>query len=661
LTAFIKGLEPYRIRRVTFPESHAILLRGNWKGESSREELIDLVKEDVYLYVSLSWLNSKVVEGITARPNRLEVEKLVGECSLDVVHDVVLSMVIMRAYRLGTCPRLDRDDFWSGSLARAVAAKHFGEKLGIDFSLRCFLSGLFCEFGRVIFGGAEPERYGDLIERSGESDVVLRQLEREAFGIDRDSVAWACLRDYGVSREVFGTLLSKSHRTRYPDASGGEIELVGPKVLRIATLLGEIISSDMAPRRVLWDDMVKARNELEISADDMNALGDRIVNDWWSWGDLMMFPTRTLPGFGELADWNERGVKAKRYNATGGKPLVARSLDSGLHILLVEDDRVVQLATRRKLERAGHHVAVANDGMEALAILRQSPPEVILSDWHMPGMDGLNLCRFVRSSEYGRRMFFILFTAEVDEAKIVRAYEVGIDDFIDKRSPLPLLLARISAARKFLLHWEHIDQDRRIIRMHCEVSRLQAAKMRHDSLTDTLTELPNRRYAMERLRDEWARSDRSGSDMSVVMMDIDFFKLVNDQHGHDVGDVVLKEVAFAIREVTRRGEAACRIGGEEFLIICSDTNLSAASKCAERVRVAIESRTIAAGSFDSNVTVSLGVAHKSAATQNLDALFKAADEAVYFAKENGRNRVITWPGMETVDKRADDFGRRSAG
>lgn len=661
MTAFIKGLEPYRIRRVSLPESHTLLLRENWKGEESREDLIALITDDRYLHASLMWLNMGVIDGLVDVPSHDEVKDLVGSMEIEVVRDVVLGMVIMRAYRLGLSHRLDRDDFWSRSLARAVAAQYVGKHGGVTNPMCCFLSGLFAEFGKVVFAGTDPIRYSDLIDRADGDEKKLRQFEREAFGIDRDSVAWACLRDYGVSKTVFGELLVLSHKARSPGARLRTRVPDGLNVLRIASVLGKIISSDKDERKALWKEYISVRNELGLSSDGMSVLGDKIVNDWWGWGDLLKFPTRTLPGFGELSDWNERGVEAKRYNPTAGKALVAKQRGAGLHILLVEDKSNAQLVTLRKLEKAGHHVDVASNGIEALAMLRQNPPEVILSDWHMPELDGLDLCQFVRSSEYGRRMYFILFTSEVNVDKIVRAYEVGIDDFIDKRSPLPLLLARISASRKFLTHWEHIDQDRRIIRSHCEESRLQAAKRKHDSMTDTLTELPNRRYAMERMRDEWARSDRSGGDMAVVMMDIDLFKVVNDDHGHDVGDEVLKEVSNAIRNVTRRGEAACRIGGEEFLIICSDSDLTAASRCAERVRLAIEARVIHAGSFDSNVTVSLGVAHKSAATKNLDALFKAADEAVYYAKEHGRNRVITWPGMDSVQIPIKDIDHRSAG
>jgi len=135
----------------------------------------------------------------------------------------------------------------------------------------------------------------------------------------------------------------------------------------------------------------------------------------------------------------------------------------------------------------------------------------------------------------------------------------------------------------------------------------------------------------------------------VVMLDIDNFKQVNDQFGHDVGDLVLMETAAMLRTTTRRNEAACRIGGEEFLIICSGEDLGSAVQCAERVRKAIEANIVEAKGFDRSVTISLGVAQRSPLVDGLDGLLKAADEAIYGAKEGGRNQVVVWPAMERVN------------
>jgi two-component system cell cycle response regulator len=136
----------------------------------------------------------------------------------------------------------------------------------------------------------------------------------------------------------------------------------------------------------------------------------------------------------------------------------------------------------------------------------------------------------------------------------------------------------------------------------------------------------------------WENSTRAGMPLSVIMVDIDHFKKVNDSHGHGVGDLVLKETASVLRRTTRQGEEASRLGGEEFLVICPNTDEAHAAVCAERLRSAVERNLIRSGTFDGTVTISLGVAQRTSDMTNFDALLKAADDAVYSAKSLGRNR-----------------------
>ena len=164
-------------------------------------------------------------------------------------------------------------------------------------------------------------------------------------------------------------------------------------------------------------------------------------------------------------------------------------------------------------------------------------------------------------------------------------------------------------------------------------------KLRSAALTDTLTQLPNRRYAMKRLKQEWESAVRNSRPLSVIMCDIDSFKRVNDNFGHDTGDVVLREVALSLQAHARASDVLCRLGGEEFLIINTSTDVATAATAAERLRVAIEQNVVEHGTFNEAVTVSLGVAGSTPEMTSVDDLIKAADEALYAAKQAGRNRV----------------------
>ena len=159
------------------------------------------------------------------------------------------------------------------------------------------------------------------------------------------------------------------------------------------------------------------------------------------------------------------------------------------------------------------------------------------------------------------------------------------------------------------------------------------------SLTDPLTELPNRRFAMEELKRQWEFSKRHGTPLSAVMIDIDEFKEFNDTYGQDVGDLVLRETAKVLQEVVRQADVVCRLGGEEFLAILPDSDNEGSVTCVDRLRSALENHQIVDPQFTGNVTASFGLAHLHEGITNIDQLLKASDEALYAAKEGGRNRV----------------------
>ncbi|HUR29531.1 MAG TPA: GGDEF domain-containing protein, partial [Planctomycetota bacterium] len=161
------------------------------------------------------------------------------------------------------------------------------------------------------------------------------------------------------------------------------------------------------------------------------------------------------------------------------------------------------------------------------------------------------------------------------------------------------------------------------------------------SLTDPLTDLPNRRHAIERLQQELAHSERDATPLSVIMIDIDKVKTVNDEHGHDTGDAVLREVARTLRGAIRATELVCRLGGEEFLVICPRATAAKAALIAERMRLASEANVIRHGAFDRPVTLSLGVAELDRGRPSVDLMLKSADERTYQAKQAGRNRVVS--------------------
>ncbi len=298
---------------------------------------------------------------------------------------------------------------------------------------------------------------------------------------------------------------------------------------------------------------------------------------------------------------------------------------------------------------AGHTVQCAPDGVEALQIALETNPQAIVADWMMPRMDGVELCRTLRCIQMGREMYFLLLTGRDQEEQIVAAYDAGVDEYVTKPFNARILLARLRAGQRVMELRDQVEAERLVIAQHIRDLGMANRKLSTAAKTDPLTGLPNRRFACDHLTEEWQNSTRSASPLAVMMIDIDQFKKVNDQHGHEVGDLVLTEIAQILRLSVRKGEEVARIGGEEFLVICPNTSTAQAAIGADRLRRAVEAHEIRTPGFHMRMTVCLGVAERTSEMASWDALLRAADSAVYAAKDAGRNRVQEAPIPKLAD------------
>jgi diguanylate cyclase (GGDEF)-like protein len=245
----------------------------------------------------------------------------------------------------------------------------------------------------------------------------------------------------------------------------------------------------------------------------------------------------------------------------------------------------------------------------------------------------------LRQTELGRSIYIIVLTSPDDDERLAVALDSGADDFLDKPLDARLLNARLRAGRRMIREQQLLRLEQEHLRRRLLELSITSQHAREAALTDVLTGLYNRRHAMDRLAQEWAEADRGLRPLAVLMLDIDYFKVVNDSYGHDAGDSVLRRVADVLRAIARLSDVVCRYGGEEFLIIAPDTPLDGAFQLAERIRVGIERQSMPVGGQTIRLSMSLGVAVKDGRIGSHERLLKAADEALYRAKQKGRNRV----------------------
>jgi two-component system cell cycle response regulator len=315
------------------------------------------------------------------------------------------------------------------------------------------------------------------------------------------------------------------------------------------------------------------------------------------------------------------------------KPVVTNSppsidpTDSANSVLIAEDDPMFRRILRTWLADFGFQTILATDGAEAWDILqRKQPPQLLILDWEMPKVDGIELCRRIRQRQQADYQYVLLVTGKEDKQRVVEGLEAGADDYLIKPVDKHELHARLRVGRRILSLQKDLIEAR-------DELRFQAT---HDALTGGW----NRGALLDVFRRELIRAARSQSSTAILMIDVDHFKDVNDAHGHLIGDVVLKEVVRRMQNAVRPYDFIGRYGGEEFLIVLPGCDLSRARDTAERVRSAVACKPVLADGFDLLVTVSIGVAVADSAVTKEMEIMAIADAAMYKAKDAGRNCTV---------------------
>jgi diguanylate cyclase (GGDEF)-like protein len=315
-------------------------------------------------------------------------------------------------------------------------------------------------------------------------------------------------------------------------------------------------------------------------------------------------------------------------------------------VLVVDDDQDAREAVEMAVRSFGHSCRISRDGLEAWEMHSADRADIIISDWKMPRMDGLELCRRVRSDDPSRTYtHFIFVTANADKAQAAEAMRAGADDYLRKPMDIDDLETRLAVARRVLMLQRELRAHNRVLRSDSERALVQAR-------TDPLTAASNRLALAEDLEVLAARAARYRHRYCAALCDVDQFKAYNDHFGHLPGDDVLRNVARAIHEALRGGDDFYRYGGEEFLAILPEQSLTEAAAGMDRVRKAVQDLQIPHAPQASLpfVTISVGIAELGPeSASSMDEWLRRSDKALYAAKAHGRNRVE----IEALEERAD--------
>jgi diguanylate cyclase (GGDEF)-like protein len=330
--------------------------------------------------------------------------------------------------------------------------------------------------------------------------------------------------------------------------------------------------------------------------------------------DLLAFPY--LPGNSYLTDAYHEVIAVEAPARTGHV----------LEVLIADDSPVYRKLIENALAGKDYSLSFAKSGNEALDLCRERRPQVLITDWMMPDLTGIELCEKLRADSKRSYTYIILLTSMSETGNIVKGLSAGADDYLTKPFHAEELIARIGVGRRVA------DLQRQIEAKNHLLKEL--------ALTDALTGLPNRRAVEDWVNRQLQGAARHGFPLWVVLTDLDHFKKINDTYGHAVGDTVLKEFASVLKSSTRQSDMCARIGGEEFVVVMSHGEREGAIFAVNRIRKQIEAHNFTFEGGRVTITASFGVAGFTEGMRpDFHQILAQADAALYTAKNQGRNRV----------------------
>jgi diguanylate cyclase (GGDEF)-like protein len=459
------------------------------------------------------------------------------------------------------------------------------------------------------------------------SDEQLLAQEVATFGLHHLDISAALLREWGFAEPLITPVLLHESPLGYASISVPAMALIA-RALRVAYAVAKLAFMPGTTVLVNSTELQDFAQALSIPQSALESLLQNALTQSMTWAAILQIT---------LLD-----ISAQVHQTTAGSPPATDIAPSStqLRILIVEDDPIVRtlLETWLKVE-VGHSLMSAVNGAVALELAHSFEPQIIITDWRMPVMNGLDLCKTLRQSDWGQNIYVLMLTSADGDDDLVQAFDAGVDDYLTKPLNRKALGARLKAAWRYVHMRETWMRDNERLARSAADLALSNRRFQLASLTDALTGIPNRRAGQNVLIQAISAAQRYGVPLCVISIDIDHFKDINDHFGHASGDEVLHLIGQTLQQAARKEDTVCRWGGEEFFIIAPNISLSEGAIAAERFRKFVEQLSLTLDQATTTVTISLGVACLDLDSKSKDQLLVEADQALYAAKRGGRNRV----------------------
>jgi len=551
------------------------------------------------------------------------------------VRQIALGFSLIDHYRSGACKAFDYLGYWTASLATGIAAQQVSEQAQCppDESFTC---GLLSGVGRLALATAFPLDYGSLLLENL-PDLALCEQETQRFGLDHAALSAELLQDWGLPEIFHQAVRYHELPTEAPFAAGSRAQAL-TSALHFAAKVGALLNLDAAQRWERVPSLYHAAAQIGLEDHQVPPLVESVVGHWQDWGRELHLPTRDVSDIKLLLGLPPDPVQDENLSALVVLPM---------RVALVTSNAEHLRALAETLDAMGLSVELATERDGALRLLSEKRPDMMMVELSDSGDASVQTLRELRGGEAGRQTYCIAMIPPEAEAGVARLMLAGASDYLLLNYSEAALIARLHSAQRVVALQGAVRSEREsVIRSSSEWARSNR-RLLQEALTDPLTKLHNRRYGLDRFAQEWSFSAHSGAPLSCLMLDIDHFKRVNDDFGHEIGDLVLSQIASVVERTCRKADVVFRFGGEEFCVVGPSTSLADAIHLGERIVRGVRGERFGELGKRFPVTLSVGVATRVTSDIDLEALLARADKALYSAKKEGRDRVVAARGGET--------------
>ncbi len=595
------------------------------------QDLVQLVQSDPAIAGRILYFANAAAFG-RSRPI-ISLQRAIVALGSFRVRDLVIGLSVMHNHRGGLCTEFDYEKFWGHSLATGIACQELAHFAQIA-SEEIFTIGLLSRVGELALATLFPDDYSGILIKAREKDLPIADLEQRCFAMDHHELGASLLCEWGLPE----VLIQAAFHFENPDAAGfadGSRAHILTQSLSFASALAQICMVDEESRWSQLPRLLARAARLGIGGETLNELVDRVVAGWREWGAKLQVRTRDIPPFTEILAATP--PVRRMGTVAAGEDRRSRTPSLNAQLIGIPLDELKPLM--HLVESMGHQPVLVEETSAGLAKALRRPAPIIIADMSMPGLDPSRFCRTLRQSVDGEDSYALFLATPDQEHRALDLIAAGADDVLVKPVNEQALRVHLTTAVRMLILREQIHRERQGIMRSTDAFATAQKRLLQDALTDPLTQLPNRRNGLDFLASELVFAQSSGAPLACLMLDIDHFKKINDEHGHAAGDAILRQLAEILRHTSRAEDMVFRYGGEEFAAILTNAPLKIALQIAERIRTQVEASSFQWEGRKIPVTLSIGVAVAGGKEADGEALIRAADAALYQAKQSGRNRV----------------------